>query len=590
MVMNQTRKVKRSTMIKLGKDSLKKISTCLLCLISFYLLCVTLINSKVLSNDFFWLAASGREIVRNGGIPEFNPFTIRDDIPIRFQQWGWDVYCWFLYQHGVTAIVISNTVIGLLAFALLFLLLRTRQINRSISFFISSFALWLVKGYMISVRPECITIVLLLAQVYVTEKFIRTKKQRWIWQLPILMVIEMNLHFSMWFMHYCLLIPYMLPFGFGKLYPTQKPELKLKEFWPALVAMTAMLFVNPYGVNALPYPFEPLLNGTFKICAIGEMKPLFFSPSHFLKVFILLQPFMYGVWRKYYSAASIYICAGLFLMMATSIRSTLLVPVLVYYAIGDLQGHMTLQEHFSKYKLDAEKVKIVKQRAEDYVDALNYFLIAVTFVFGTFICRFVPAMLGAFKLLGDMDCYELSSDIDNMESARDIAVYLDEVEPDKNVHILNYIDSGGLLTLKGFNNIYMDIRVEVYNVPETSVFSDRSILEEHASLYYVVKYEGDTDEKTAERLESAVAKAYSYDEIKSLLEAYDAKYIVTMANNQPLNSTDYIAPLEFNLTNYLESGQTDYEQVHFKEYEDPSEETYLLYKRVTPFQNGGNAS
>ena len=73
-----------------------------ICAITFITLLIlrNVYSSICISNDFYFLSATGKYIVNNRTIPDTNPFFIFKDKPFVVQQWIYCVYCYFLSLHG----------------------------------------------------------------------------------------------------------------------------------------------------------------------------------------------------------------------------------------------------------------------------------------------------------------------------------------------------------------------------------------------------------------------------------------------------------------------------------------------------------
>ena len=229
-----------------------------ICAITFITLLIlrNVYSSICISNDFYFLSATGKYIVNNRTIPDTNPFFIFKDKPFVVQQWIYCVYCYFLSLHGNIAIWGSIVLFGTILTVLLYNLFRIREIDSLTSLFFSVLTLSLSRDYMLNVRPECITIILLLLQVFSLEKYKRTRKQLWLMMIPMLMILEVNIHSSMWFMHYCLMIPYALPFGFRKIYELRKGEISFKFLVLPFVLAIGLLHTHLMPCSLILFKFS----------------------------------------------------------------------------------------------------------------------------------------------------------------------------------------------------------------------------------------------------------------------------------------------------------------------------------------------
>ncbi|HAJ97732.1 MAG TPA: hypothetical protein DCO72_08355, partial [Ruminococcus sp.] len=123
---------------------------------------------------------------------------------------------------------------------------------------------------MVNVRPECITIILLMVQIYATEKYMMTHNLKWFAVFPVVMLLEINVHSSMWFMHFCVLIPYALPLKVKNLCH-KDACLKVRALIFPVVSMILVMLCNPYGIEVIQYLYDSLTSNTFHILHFYEM-------------------------------------------------------------------------------------------------------------------------------------------------------------------------------------------------------------------------------------------------------------------------------------------------------------------------------
>lgn len=241
-----------------------------------------------MDNDSYYMIPQGQEILASG-IPEFNTYTYHGARTV-VQQW---LYCISMYLSDSLA---GN--IGLMAFMLIQALalfwLMERYLRKAVG---DPFWSWLAATgilstcsltYFTSLRPENITLILMLLQCMALERYRDTKHKRYLAALPAIMLAEANLHISMWPIHACIYAAYLVPAIFPWLQKKAKLAEKtgldicpgyLKKDWPdpdpalytAAAASMLMLFLNPYGLDGVMYLFRSM--PVFSVIAMSEQQP-----------------------------------------------------------------------------------------------------------------------------------------------------------------------------------------------------------------------------------------------------------------------------------------------------------------------------
>lgn len=490
-------------------------------------------KSIFVSNDFYFLSATGKYIVDNRAIPDTNPFFIFKDKPFVVQQWLYCVYCYFLSLHGNIAVWISIMLFGTILTVLLYNLFRIREVSPLTSWFFSALIISISKGYMLNVRPECITVVLLLLQVYFLEKHQRTGKQLWLMLIPILMLLEINIHSSMWFMHYCLLIPYALPFGFGVMYEHRKSEIPVKSLVLPFVLMMLAMGLNPYGYQIITYTFDAVLSNTFQVITMNEMQPLYCSEEMIVFVLYLMALGSYMLRKQYLRSVSIYICSGLVIMMWLAIRNTMFLPILCFYLFSDFANGFSFTNCVANVKFDKSRIDIVKAFMKKHKSGLMKIIevglkavILVCFAGGMTSCFLSTAKLQSFSK-ADLWSESTYRDV-NLKNTEEIKNFLDSNE-DKSIRLFCHINQGGYFESCGYQNVYIDVRPELYHYPVMGVTGNESVLEEYVRLYYKDK------------------NPYSEKEMKEILNAYDFDYLIAESDtmiSEYLNDSDMYKEIE----------------------------------------------
>ena len=177
-------------------------------LFSIPFILVTIYN-KTPNNDIWFVLSLGRYVVNNG-IPSVDPFTIHEGLSYIMQQWGSAVIYWVGYNtFGKFAVLGIVYFLCLSAMFLFYKLCKLVNGNKSLSVVITTITSTIRSTFMVN-RPQMFTYLFLLLEVFLIEKYVSTKNYKWLFGLPILSVLLVNLHSSMWYFQFIFLLPFIV--------------------------------------------------------------------------------------------------------------------------------------------------------------------------------------------------------------------------------------------------------------------------------------------------------------------------------------------------------------------------------------------
>lgn len=241
-----------------------------------------------IDNDF-WFTIKEGEYVINNGFPNVVPFTIYDNLNFIYQSYGAGVIFSFIYKllgtYGILFFVIFILII--MTYFYYRLCVKVSNNNENISILVTVITMSLLAINYITTRPQIFTYLNLIIVLYIMELYSNTNNRKYLYILPIISLIQSNIHCMFFFM----LIIFMLPYIFNN---SKEYEIKL-----ILVTMLFMILtglINPYGINNLLYVFnsygQNILEKTIK-----ELQPLSFS-SLFGKIHIFIILIIYILYFK----------------------------------------------------------------------------------------------------------------------------------------------------------------------------------------------------------------------------------------------------------------------------------------------------
>lgn len=256
----------------------------ILLLIPVFIACFQI---RILDNDFYFLYPTGEYIVKNG-FPHTDFLSMHTNMEITVQQWLSSVVFYFAYslfgKYGViTLIYICYAVINYLLYRLA-LLISHNELLAVLITWLSGFFLFF--HFMVS-RPHIFTYIVILFEVYLLEKYIQTKKRAFLIGIPILSVLQINLHASMWPMIFVFMAPFIVSAALS--FSKKLRRYACGSLLPLLIAMISGIitgFINPYGLTNMLYMTSTA--GHEHINLIVEMKSTSAESLYGLIFFALL--------------------------------------------------------------------------------------------------------------------------------------------------------------------------------------------------------------------------------------------------------------------------------------------------------------
>ena len=243
-----------------------------------------------LDNDFWFLYNTGKVIIQKGFIM-IEPFTIHENLVFIPQQWLTDIIFYFIYnKFNIIGMLILELIInGLIIF--LFYKLSMLISNRNNSSIILSIILdsFLLIIGIITTRPQMFDIVLFTLEIYLLENYIKKDKNICLYFLPIISILLINLHASMWLMFFVFLIPYYIEYVIKIIKKEKTYNIKLI----LIITIISFLvgFINPYTYHSILYLFNSY--GIKEINnVVGEMRPINIVNSRIVYFIMLFNLFV----------------------------------------------------------------------------------------------------------------------------------------------------------------------------------------------------------------------------------------------------------------------------------------------------------
>lgn len=239
-----------------------------------------------IDNDFWFTIKEGEYIINNG-FPNVVPFTIYDNLNFIYQSYGAGVIFSFIYKllgtYGILFFVIFILII--MTYFYYRLCVKVSNNNENISILVTVITMSLLAINYITTRPQIFTYLNLIIVLYIMELYSNTNNRKYLYILPIISLIQSNIHCMFFFM--------LIIFMFSYIFNNSK-EYDIKPILVIILVMILTGLINPYGINNLLYVFnsygQNILEKTIK-----ELQPLSFS-SLFGKIHIFIILIIYIIY------------------------------------------------------------------------------------------------------------------------------------------------------------------------------------------------------------------------------------------------------------------------------------------------------
>ena len=460
------------------------------------LVCYCLTKFK-LNNDFWFLINTGKEILRNGFI-NIEPFTIHSDLAFVPQQWLTDVVFYLIYdKFDVYGMFIFLGVINIIIIFLLYkLFLLVSDKKYKLAIFSTIFIdILLVKGFL-HTRPQIFDIVFLLLEIYLLELYIRKNNKKYLYCLPIISIMMINFHASIWPMLFVILVPYYLGRINFKITTIEKYSLR-----PLIIIMILMLLgglINPYGLEMMLYLFKSF--GLKEINnLVREMRPTNISSGMLTYVLLFVTFLSYYFTKKNNKKINI--------------RYVLLFLGTGYLALSHTRGLLFLLVVIMLPILDNCKDNFKSKNISLKINKKMYIVYSLLFI-----------VIGAFC------AFNVKFETEKDNKLYGVSNYLDNVS-DKNIKLYTNYDDGGYMEYRGYK-CYIDPRAEVFYKANNK---KEDIMKEYFNLFVTVNPKTFLDKYDFDYLlVDKYDKLYYYLESLNYTIVYEANYQDNIYNSYRL--------------------------------------------------------
>lgn len=267
--------------------------------------------------DTYFVMNIGRYVFEHG-VPYVDPFTVHENLKLVAQQWLSGVIFWELFKNfGVDGLRAFDAIIGAVTVLIHWrLCLFVSGGNKALSFAVSFIVALLITPSTVP-RPQLISTLLLLIEVFALEKFTRTGDAKFLLALPFVSVALINFHAAMWLMSIVVCLPFMFV----------RNARHIKFLAATMAGVAVFGLINPYGLDAMTYVFR-----SYGVDIINANIPEMFPTSAYNtsgKIFFALAALLIFTFAKVKVPwRYVFLSGGITLMALMHMRSLVLFDVL----------------------------------------------------------------------------------------------------------------------------------------------------------------------------------------------------------------------------------------------------------------------
>lgn len=399
-------------------------------LYTFFLISCTLIFiamfSFTLDNDFWFLINTGKYILNNG-IPTIEPFTMHVGLEFVAQQWLTDIIFFSIYDlfdiYGL--FIFSILLLSIIAY-LVYKLSKILSDNIKLSSFITIIFIICFGLSFFRTRPQLFDTMFFLLEFILLELYIKTNNKKYLIGLPIVSLLMINLHSSLWLIMFIFLLPYYAE----KILFRKKIKYEIKPIIIATILMFIAGLINPYGIKAITYLFNSFgINEINNF--IAEMGPTNIKNGFLLFIYVGI------VFYSYYYNKGNNKARYLFLMLGTLYLGLSHIKGMLYFLVSTIPA---LAYNFKNiFKEKGKQDSFYKGKVNNIIIIVTLILYATIFGYNYFNTSIKTHMKPALYEVGEY--------------------LLQNVSKDSKIYT-NYND-GGYIELLGYK-CYIDPRAEVF--------------------------------------------------------------------------------------------------------------------------------
>lgn len=301
------------------------------------LLCINQLN--MFNNDNYWQLVHGRLMLTEGLYPTEEPLSMHEGWSFIYPQWLSIVIHTLIYDKlGLSALNVWYRIVQIIGVYFIYKLLKLHSDNKFANVFLTLMFFALYSNGLFSTRPFVISHTLMAIELYILEYYIKNKKPVVLAWLPLISVLWINFHNSLWLFGIILMLPMIAEWVLLK-YRHNEPTFDIKPAFTSLAAYAAASLINPYGIDSILYLVRS--KNTIKVATfIAELKAATIN-DYGVEVIVVLLFVLLGILlqkeRKIAPIRYWFLFGGTFYLAMSHLRSctaffVCCIPLVSFYA------------------------------------------------------------------------------------------------------------------------------------------------------------------------------------------------------------------------------------------------------------------
>lgn len=225
-------------------------------------------------NDMFFEIVSGRDLLSGN----FKTASHLNNFPMLVQQWLYSVTLAIFDKLGYTGHVLVVFLQNVILWVLSGVFLYRKTKNKYVSIVMPLFLTVAYYEYMVNIRPQIITMILIVAELLVLDIYYEKRQTKYLFAVIPILLLAANFHQSIFLYHIFIIIPFYIT-------ERKKIDWKLVLVTPLYVACS---LCTPYFIDGSLYIFKSYLSNTFEYVKILELEPLKLTTFSGIKVIAIV--------------------------------------------------------------------------------------------------------------------------------------------------------------------------------------------------------------------------------------------------------------------------------------------------------------
>lgn len=401
------------------------------------LIFVLLISKIPLQNDTLFDIKLGEKYLTEG-INTNDDFSIHENLKYVSHHFLVNIITFLVYNtFGFVGLYLLEILLTLVIAFLFFTANKIFLKNTKLAYF-AIFIEMLFMLPFISVRAQMYSYILFLVEIICIEKFLSTKKFRYLALLSVLPLFIINFHAGTIFFYFIIIGVYLLGYikvNTQKLVNDEERKKNLKYLFIPIIVGSILMFINPFGIDSVLYSIKTLGN-SFITENISEFQSANIANALIAYIYMFIWINVYIFTNKKIKTYQMFFLYGTMFMTLISIRHFSLMVIVSVTNVEHLIS--VIKTMYNKYICGIKKEKI---------NTINVIMCSTYMV--------VMFVTGAF--FGEPDSYEFLPEEEYPLKGME---YINSNIPE-NSRIFNEYTWGSLMMLNN-RKVFIDSRADLY--------------------------------------------------------------------------------------------------------------------------------